>query len=42
MIARKLSSYKLNLCILEKAHDVAMGASSANSAIVHAGFYAKE
>lgn len=42
MIARKLSSYKLNLCILEKAHDVAMGASSANSAIVHAGFDAKE
>lgn len=42
MIARELSSYKLDLCILEKAHDVAMGASSANSAIVHAGFDAKE
>ncbi|MBE6589356.1 MAG: NAD(P)/FAD-dependent oxidoreductase [Ruminococcaceae bacterium] len=42
MIARKLSSYRLDLCILEKAHDVAMGASSANSAIVHAGFDAKE
>ena len=42
MIARKLASYSLNLCILEKAHDVAMGASSANSAIVHAGFDAKE
>ena len=42
MIARTLSSYKLSLCILEKAHDVAMGASSANSAIVHAGFDAKE
>ncbi len=42
MIARTLSSYKINLCILEKAHDVAMGASSANSAIVHAGFDAKE
>lgn len=42
IIARLLSSYRLKLCILEKAHDVAMGASSANSAIVHAGFDAKE
>ena len=42
MIARTLASYKLNLCILEKNHDVAMGASCANSAIVHAGFDAKE
>ena len=42
MIARTLSAFQLNLCILEKAHDVAMGASSANSAIVHAGFDAKE
>ena len=42
MIARELSAYKLNLCILDKAHDVATGASSANSAIVHAGFDAKE
>lgn len=42
MIARKLSSYQLSICILEKKHDVAMGASSANSAIVHAGFDAKE
>lgn len=42
MIARKLSSYQLSICILEKQHDVAMGASSANSAIVHAGFDAKE
>ncbi len=42
MIARTLASYQLKLCILEKAHDVAMGASSANSAIVHAGFDAKE
>ena len=42
MIARTLSAYNLKLCILEKAHDVAMGASSANSAIVHAGFDAKE
>lgn len=42
MIARTLSAYRLNVCILEKQHDVAMGASSANSAIVHAGFDAKE
>ena len=42
MIARTLSAYNLKICILEKAHDVAMGASSANSAIVHAGFDAKE
>lgn len=42
MIARTLSAYKLSLCILEKKHDVAMGASCANSAIVHAGFDAKE
>ena len=42
MIARTLSAYQLNLCILEKSHDVATGASCANSAIVHAGFDAKE
>lgn len=42
MIARTLSAYRLKLCILEKQSDVAMGASSANSAIVHAGFDAKE
>ncbi len=42
MIARKLSSFDLKVCILEREHDVAMGASRANSAIVHAGFDAKE
>ena len=42
LIARTLARYQLKICILEKAHDVAMGASSANSAIVHAGFDAKE
>ena len=42
MIARALSAYDLRICILEKKNDVAMGASSANSAIVHAGFDAKE
>jgi len=34
--------YKLKVCILEKENDVAMGATKANSAIVHAGFDAKE
>ena len=42
MIARKLSSYTIKVCILEKESDVAMGATKANSAIVHAGFDAME
>lgn len=42
MIARELSFYNLKLCLLEKENDVATGATKANSAIVHAGFDAKE
>lgn len=42
MVARKLSSYSLKICLLESENDVAMGATRANSAIVHAGFDAKE
>ena len=42
MIARALSVYKCKICVLEKENDVAMGATRANSAIVHAGFDAKE
>ena len=42
MIARTLSAYDLSICILEAKNDVATGASCANSAIVHAGFDAKE
>ena len=42
MAARELSRYDLKICILEAASDVAMGATKANSAIVHAGFDAKE
>ena len=42
MIARTLAKYDLRICILEKENDVAMGATKANSAIVHAGFDAKE
>lgn len=41
MIARTLSAYDLKICIAEKAKDVAMGATRANSAIVHAGFDAR-
>lgn len=37
-VARELSRYKLNVCVLEKEEDVCCGASKANSAIVHAGF----
>ena len=42
MIARELARYELSVCMLEKMGDVAMGATRANSAIVHAGFDAKE
>ncbi len=42
MVARALSKYELSIYILEKENDVAMGATRANSAIVHAGFDAVE
>lgn len=42
MVARKLSAYDIKVCVLEKDNDVATGATKANSAIVHAGFDAKE
>ena len=38
LILRELTKYKLSVCLLEKAGDVAMGQSKANSGIVHAGF----
>lgn len=41
MTARELSKYKLKICILEKDSDAAMGASRANSGIVHAGYDAR-
>lgn len=41
LIARKLSFYDLNVCILEKETDVAVGSSKANSGIVHAGYDAE-
>ncbi|WP_027626038.1 NAD(P)/FAD-dependent oxidoreductase [Clostridium lundense] len=36
-IARELSRYKLNICVVDKEVDVASGTSKANSGIVHAG-----
>lgn len=38
MVARELTKYTESVCILEKGEDVALGATRANSAIVHAGF----
>jgi glycerol-3-phosphate dehydrogenase len=38
MLARFLSRYQLNILLIEKEADIGMGASSANSAIVHAGY----
>jgi glycerol-3-phosphate dehydrogenase len=40
-IARELSKYQLKICVLDKGHDVCMGTSKANSAIIHAGFDAE-
>lgn len=37
-IARQLSRYHLDILIVEKGSDVAMGATKANSAIVHGGY----
>lgn len=41
-VARALSRYDVSVMMLEKETDVAMGATRANSAIVHAGYDAKE
>ena len=38
MAARELSRYRLKICLLEAENDVAMGASKANSGIIHAGY----
>ena len=37
-IARELSRYNLDIAIIEKESDVAMGSTKANSAIVHGGY----
>ena len=38
MLARQLSRYQIRVCLLEKENDVAMGASKANSGIIHGGY----
>lgn len=38
MAARELSRYDLRICLLEKENDVAMGATRANSGIIHGGY----
>jgi glycerol-3-phosphate dehydrogenase len=38
MTARALSRYPLHILLIEKEHDIGMGATSANSAVVHAGY----
>ena len=37
-VARELSKYKLDVCVVEAGEDVCTGTSKANSGIVHAGF----
>ena len=37
-IARELSKYKLNICVLEKELDVCLETSGRNSGVLHAGF----
>ena len=37
-VAFELSKYKLNVLVLEKENDIALGATRANSAIIHAGY----
>ena len=41
LITRELSKYNIRIALLERCNDCAMGATKANSAIVHAGFDAK-
>lgn len=42
LVARELTKYELSVAMVEKCSDVALGATRANSSIVHAGFDAKE
>ena len=39
-IARTLSKYDLNICVLEREADIASGTTKANSGVVHAGYSA--
>ena len=38
-MARQLARYRLDVVVVEAAHDVAEGATKANSGIIHAGFH---
>ena len=38
MVARWLSRYEGKILLIDKAADIGMGVSSANTAIVHAGY----
>ena len=38
LVAYSLSAYNLKICVIEKESDLAMGATGANSAIIHAGY----
>ncbi len=38
LITRELSKFNINVALLERCNDCAMGSTKANSAIVHAGF----
>ena len=40
-VAYELSKYNVSVAVLEKNNDVAMGATKANSAIIHAGYSSK-
>ena len=40
-IARTLSKYDLNICLLEKEAEVASGTTKANSGVIHAGYAAQ-
>lgn len=41
-LAYELAKYNVNILLLDKEHDVSNGTTKANSAIVHAGYDAKE
>ncbi len=41
LTAMTLARYNMDICIIERENDIAMGSTKANSAIVHAGFDAK-
>jgi glycerol-3-phosphate dehydrogenase len=41
LISRELSRYELKICLIDRESDVCMGASKANSGIIHAGYATK-